>query len=103
MRKTIIIGLSVAAALGLSACSEKSQDKVEQAGDAIGNDLERGINNADDKVAAGADHVGAAIDNAGDHISAATKDVRADVKDEARDAKHSVGGALEETGKDIKD
>jgi len=102
MRKIFVAGLGAIAALGLSACSEKAQNEVGQAADSVGSDLERGINNADDTLAAGADKAGRAIDNAGHDISAATRNIGADARNEASDAKKDVGDTLEEAGKDIK-
>ena len=52
MRTPIFAGLAILAAAGLSACSEKTQDNLEQTGDSIGNDMSRA-----------ADDAGAAIDN----------------------------------------
>ena len=103
MRKILITSLGAIAVMGLSACSEKAQDQVEQAGDAVGNDIERGIINADDMAAAGADKMGAAVDNAGHEIGAAADEAGAKIEAGAADAKHDIGSSVEKAGKDIKD
>ena len=103
MRKFIIAGLGAATALTLSACSEKAQDEVGQAGEAVGSDLERGINNADDAIAAGARDAGQAIENAGESVADTARDATTDVRSEARDAKQDAGSALQNAGKDLQD
>ena len=46
MRTPIFAGLAILAAAGLSACSEKTQDNLEQTGDSIGNDMSRAADDA---------------------------------------------------------
>jgi len=101
MRKHILIA-AAAAAFTLSACSDKTSDKIEQAGDAVGKDIERGINNADDHVNAGLKDAGQAIDNFGDQVGASAEQAAKDARAAGKDAKHEAGKALENAGKDLK-
>lgn len=100
--RTLILPALALTALGLSACSEKAADQVEQAGDAIGNDIERGINNADDHIDAGLDSAGRAIDNAGDHIGAAADEAGRKADAASHDARQEAGNALKKAGEDLK-
>lgn len=101
MRNILLTGLGLAA-LSLSACSEKSADKVEQAGDAVGSDLERGINNADDHIQSGLKKTGDAVDRMGDDIGDAASDAARKADAQAAKAKQDAGVALEKAGKDLK-
>jgi hypothetical protein len=103
MRKSLIAGLSVLAVAGLSACSEKTQDKVENAGAAVGSDIDNNLDAAGAKIDNGLDHAGAAIDRGADKVDAAADNAAADAKREGREAKQNVGSAIENAGRDIKD
>lgn len=103
MRKHFLIGFGALAALGLAACSERSQDQAGQTANAIGSDVERGVNNADDTIAAGADKAGRSLDNAGHEIGAAADRIGSSVENHAASAKKDLGSALEKAGNDIKD
>lgn len=103
MRKFIIAGIGAATALALTACSEKAQDQVEQAGEAVGNDLESGINNADDVIASGVKDAGQAIENAGDAVGEAAGDATEEARSEGREAKAEAGTALQNAGKELQD
>ena len=46
MRTAIIAGMTLIAAAGLSACSEKTQDNLERTGDSMGNDISRAADDA---------------------------------------------------------
>jgi hypothetical protein len=98
MRGSIAPLFALMTATALGGCSEKAANQIEATGGTIGNDIRNGLDNADDKVAAGLNHAGAAIDNASDRIGAAT----ADAKRDAAEAKRSAGEALEKAGKKLK-
>lgn len=102
MRKTLIAGLSVLAVAGLSACSEKTEDKIANAGAAVGSDIDNNVDRAGEKIDNGLDRAGAAIDRGTDKVDAAADNAAADAKREGREAKHDVGSALENAGRDIK-
>jgi hypothetical protein len=100
MRALTLSGMAIAA-LALSACSEKAADKVDAASQAVGQDIERGINNADDHIQSGLEKTGKAIDKAGDDLSAATADASRKADIAAKKAQKDAGAALQKTGKDL--
>ena len=71
MRTPIFAGLAILAAAGLSACSEKTQDNLEQTGDSIGNDMSRAADDAGAAIDNGLDDAGQAIDSGADRVGAA--------------------------------
>jgi len=101
MRITLLTGAAILS-LGLAACSEKAADKVENASDAVGSDITRGINNADDHIQSGLHETGDAIKKTGDDIGAAASDAAAKAGHEADKAQKNVGSTLEQAGKDMK-
>jgi hypothetical protein len=101
MRISMITGAAILS-LGLAACSEKAADKVEDAGDAIGSDITRGINNADDHIQSGLHKTGNAIQETGDDIGDAASDAGRKAGEEADRAQKDIGSSLEKAGKDLK-
>lgn len=101
MKKMIFASCAAIGALSMAACSEQTADQVEQAGDAVGNDIERGINNADDAIASGLNKTGAAIERAGERVGAATDEAARDAKEATSNAKQETGAALEKAGRDM--
>ncbi|WP_187334468.1 hypothetical protein [Novosphingopyxis iocasae] len=94
MRKIIISGLIATAALGLSACSQETQDKTGEAMDSMGNDVEANADAAGNAVEAGVneagdqlDQAGNAVENSADHAAAETDqaahEAEADVQNES--------------------
>ena len=73
MRTPIFAGLAILAAAGLSACSEKTQDNLEQTGDSIGNDMSRAADDAGAAIDNGLDDAGQAIDSGADRVGAAAQ------------------------------
>jgi hypothetical protein len=101
MRKIILTGVA-AAAIGLSACSDKTADKINEAGNSLGYDLERGINNADDHLETGMRKTGAAINDLGDDIGNAASRTADRAGAEADKARRDAGTALKKAGNDLK-
>ncbi|WP_070154219.1 hypothetical protein [Sphingobium phenoxybenzoativorans] len=101
MRISIITAAAVLS-LGLAACSEKAADKVEDAGDAIGSDITRGVNNADDHIQSGLHKTGNAIEQTGDQIGDAASNAARKAGHEVDKAQKDVGSTLEQAGKDMK-
>ena len=50
MKASIVAALVIVAGMGLSACSEKAADSLENAGSAIGNDVSRAVDQAGAKI-----------------------------------------------------
>lgn len=101
MRTSLLAAVAVLSVAGLSACSEKAQTNLENAGSAIGNDVSNAVDDAGAKIDNGLDHAGHAIDNGAERIGAASDNAAADAKREAGEAKHDVG-TLEKAGNDLK-
>lgn len=101
MRRLILVGL-VAAGLGLSACSERTQDNAENTVDSAGQDIAKTADRAGNAAEAGANAAGnaaregaAAVGEAADKAAAETDelgrkagnaaaDVEADLHNESR-------------------
>ena len=62
MRTFIVAGLATLAVAGLSACTEKTQDKIENAGAAVGDDVSNAVDTAGDKIDNGLDKAGDKIE-----------------------------------------
>ncbi len=101
MRKTILIAAGVAAGLGLSACSEKTQEQAGQAAQSAGDDISTAADRAGDKIQSGAASAGQAIENAGRDVGAAAGRADDKIAEGARDAKRKTGEELEKAGQDI--
>lgn len=102
MRLSILATAAVLSLAGLSACSQKTQDSVENAGSSIGNDLDSAIDRAGDKIDNGLDHAGRVIDGQADRIGTAAENATREAEREAADARHDVGTHLEKAGSDLK-
>ena len=61
MKKTILTVMALGLLLATTACRESTQEKSEEALEAIGNDIEEGTENAVEKT-------GEALENAGEEI-----------------------------------
>ncbi len=70
MRKFFTVAMVATAALGLAACSEKTQDNAAETADSMGNDVE----NAADATGEAIDNTGAAIANEGTAVEATVQD-----------------------------
>lgn len=100
MRKTAILALTLAAGLGLSACSEKTQEHAEQTANSIEKDVGAAADNAGIQAQKGADRLGAAAseganslgeaaDAAGEKLKDGAARVEAEAQGEPKDkAKH---------------
>lgn len=102
MRAPLLAGLAVLSALGLSACSEKASDNLDNAGSAIGNDVSNAVDDAGNSIDNGLDRAGAAIDKGADRIGTATDRAADDAKREGREARQDVGASLEKAGADLR-
>ncbi|NCP11647.1 MAG: hypothetical protein GW859_06790 [Sphingomonadales bacterium] len=71
MRKFFTVALVATAALGLAACSEKTEDSAANTADAMGDDMSNV-----------ADTTGEAMDNTGDAMANEAAEVEADVQNE---------------------
>ncbi len=72
MRKFFTVAMVATAALGLAACSEKTQDNAAETADSMGNDIENA-----------ADTAGEATDEMGSAVANEATAVEADVQDES--------------------
>ncbi|TXC67836.1 hypothetical protein FSZ31_12405 [Sphingorhabdus soli] len=70
MRKFFTVAMVATAALGLAACSEKTQDNAAETADSMGND----VANAADATGEAIDNTGEAIANEGTAVEAAAQD-----------------------------
>jgi uncharacterized protein YjbJ (UPF0337 family) len=102
MKKILLASMAIIATTGLAACSEKSQNSIENAGSAVGNDVSHSVNTVGAKIDQGLDKTGDVIKNGTSQVSAAADQAAADAKRKAADAKEAVGGALENAGHDLK-
>ena len=90
MRKIAYCAALVAAACGLAACSEKTQDAAETTANSAGNDVEAAgaaVGNAAERGAAAvgeaADSAAASTDELGDNIAQERAEVEADAHNES--------------------
>lgn len=102
MRAPLLAGLALLSALGLSACSQKASDNLDNAGTAIGDDVSNAVDNAGASIDNGLDRAGAAIDHGADRIGAATDKAAIDAKREGKEAQQDVGASLENAGRDLR-
>jgi hypothetical protein len=92
-RSIIVLGIALGAA-SLSACSDKTRNETEEAGNAIASDIDNAGDNAANAAERATDSANAAIDRASNRIDAAAN--KAEQK--AQDAKRATGRALENAG-----
>lgn len=92
MRKSVLFLVSAAVALGVSACSEKTQDNAEKTVNAAGDDVEKAADSAGNAVekagkAAGnaVEDAGRAIGNAADNAGAKAEQERAEAEGDIQD------------------
>lgn len=86
MRRIMMAAFTAAAALGLSACSEKTQDNAAQTAESAGDDVQAAGAAAGDAAADGANAVGNAADRAAastDEMGDKAEDARANVEADA--------------------
>lgn len=102
MKASFLTGLVIVVGMGLSACSEKAADSLENTGSAIGNDVSRAVDQAGEKIDNGLDDAGRAIDEGANKMEAATSNATQDARREAREAKKDTGAAMERVGNDLK-
>ena len=76
MRKIALISAVAAAAIGLSACSEKTQDAASNTAESAANDVATGV----DKAAAATDELGDKAANAANTAAANVEQERAEVE-----------------------
>lgn len=101
MHKTVLIAAALAAGVGLTACSEKTQDEMGQAAESAGNDISTATDHAGAKIEEGTASAGQAIENAGRDIGAAADHADDKIAEGAKNAKRETGEELEKAGKDI--
>lgn len=102
MRSLFWAGVAMAAMIALPACSERAENKVENAGAAIGQDIDNNLDAAGARIDSGLDQAGATIENGAARVGDAADDAAADAKREASETKKDVGGAMERAGRDLK-
>jgi len=83
MRSSMLVALPIVLALGLGACSNKTENAAEKAADSAGNDIERAADKAGDAIEEGADKVGSVVKNAGDKAEDTRAKTEADMQDES--------------------
>lgn len=88
MRKPLILALSLAAGLAVTACSQESQENAERTADSVGEDIGGAATTASDAIGDAADAVGNAADDSARAISGAA--------DEAGAAVDEAGNKIEE-------
>ena len=76
MRKIALISAAAAAALGLAACSEKTQDAASNTAESAANDVATGV----DKAAAATDELGDKAANAASSAAANVEQERAEAE-----------------------
>ena len=94
MRKSILLAAGVAAILGLSACSEKTQDSAEQTANAAGDDIEAAGAAAGNAVEDGANAVGNAAEDAASEVGKAADKAAAET-DELGDKTKNAAARVE--------
>ena len=62
MKKTVMILALAAMSISMYSCRETTQERTEEAAEAIGNDIEDGAREAGEKIERGAKKVGEEID-----------------------------------------
>lgn len=77
---------------GVSACSDQAQQETEEAGEAVGSDIERGLNDAATEA-----------DQAGDKAEAEANRLGDKIENAADDAADATGKALENAGRELRD
>ncbi|MBH1992925.1 MAG: hypothetical protein I8H86_08555 [Sphingomonadaceae bacterium] len=102
MRNAIFAGFAILTAISLTACSEKAQDSLENAGAAISNDVDSTLDHAGDRIDNGLDRAGRAINNGAERVGATTDQAARDADRKADAAKRNVGESLEKAGNDLK-
>ena len=102
MRTSFLAAMSALTVLGVSACSEKAADNLENAGSAIGSDVSNTMDRAGAKIDGGLDTPDNAISEGSDRDSTAMHNASRAAEREAREAKRDVGAAMERAGNDIR-
>ncbi|MBN3537373.1 hypothetical protein JYA61_11450 [Sphingomonas pseudosanguinis] len=124
MKKALILALTGAAALSLTACSENAQQQTEQAADAIGSDVKattqnaaddvqaataRALNSAEntmdragDKLDRAGDRAAAQADRAGDNLDRNLNRAGDKIEQGADNARQATGNALVRAGEDVR-
>lgn len=92
MKKFFALSLAAVAALGLAACTSKSQDEVGEAANSVAADTGNALEKAGDDIEAATDSALSGAENSMDSIG-----------DAAGNAAQATGNAVEAAGKDIKD
>ena len=81
--KKLFVSLAVVAALTVVSCKETTEDKVEDATEAVGNDMEEGMHDAGHAIDSTATEVG-------NDIKDATKEGAEKVEETAKEVKNDM-------------
>ncbi|MGV9004984.1 hypothetical protein [Flavobacterium sp.] len=88
--KKLFLSFAVVAALMVVSCKEKTEDKVEDATEAVGDDMHEHMDNAGHAIDSTATEVGKRVDEAADDVKDATRNGAAKVEQEAKEVKNDM-------------